>query len=39
LLKSDVDYEVVLIDAAESSIERSKKSKGVTVVVRKRNIS
>jgi hypothetical protein len=27
LLKSDVEYEVVLIDATETSIERPKKSK------------
>ena len=28
LLKSDMDYEIVLVDAAESPIERPKKSKG-----------
>jgi len=36
LLKSDMEYEVVLIDATESPIERPKKSKGVTTVARKR---
>jgi hypothetical protein len=38
LLKSDMDYEVVLIDATESPIERPKKSKNTTTVARKRNI-
>ena len=28
LLKSDMDYEIVLVDAMESRIERPKKSKG-----------
>jgi hypothetical protein len=36
LLKSDMEYEVVLIDATESPVERPKKSKGTTTVVRKR---
>lgn len=31
LVKSDIEYEVVLIDASESSIERPKKSKGNTI--------
>jgi len=37
LLKSDAEYEVVLIDATESPVERPKKSKDVTTVARKRN--
>ena len=36
LLKSDMEYEVVLIDVAESPVERSKKSKNATTVVRKK---
>jgi len=36
LLKSDTEYEVVLIDATESPIERPKKSKNATTVERKR---
>jgi hypothetical protein len=35
LLKSDTQYEVVLIDATESPIERPKKSKNITTVARK----
>ena len=35
LLKSDMEYEVVLIDATESPIERPKKSKDATIVERK----
>jgi hypothetical protein len=35
LLKSDMAYEVLLVDAAESPVERSKKSKDITTVVRK----
>jgi hypothetical protein len=37
LLKSDMNYEVVLIDATESPVERPKKSKDTTTVERKRN--
>jgi len=38
LLKSDVDYEVVLIDAAESPIERPKKDKDAITPARKNGI-
>ena len=38
LLKSDVEYEVILIDASESPIERPKKSKGNTIQERRRDI-
>jgi len=38
LLKSDIEYEVVLIDATESPIERPKKSKNTTIVARKSGI-
>jgi hypothetical protein len=38
LLKSDMDYEVVLIDATESPIERPKKSKNTTTAARKSDI-
>ena len=38
LLKSDMEYEVILIDATESPVERPKKSKDTTTVVRKRGI-
>jgi hypothetical protein len=38
LLKSDMDYEVILIDATESPIERPKKSKSVTILERKKGI-
>ena len=34
-LKSDIEYEVILVDAAESSIERPKKSKNGTIPERK----
>jgi hypothetical protein len=37
LLKSDMEYEVVLIDATESPVERPKKSKNATTVVRKKD--
>lgn len=37
LLKSDVEYEVVLIDATESPIERPKKNKRISTQARKRN--
>ena len=36
LLKSDVDYEVVLIDATESPIQRPKKNKENTTQARKK---
>src|SRR5690606_9240374 len=36
LLKSDTDYELVLIDASESPIERPKKSKGDTILARRK---
>jgi hypothetical protein len=35
LLKSDIEYEVILVDATESPIERPKKSKNDTIQVRK----
>ncbi|GHU82621.1 hypothetical protein AGMMS50284_4800 [Clostridia bacterium] len=35
LLKSDIEYEVVLIDATESPIERPKKGKNSTILERK----
>ncbi len=35
LLKSDVEYEVVLIDATETPIERPKKNKKITILGRK----
>lgn len=38
LLKSDVEYEVVLIDASESSIQRPKKNKDVTTQVKRKDI-
>jgi hypothetical protein len=38
LLKSDMEYELVLIDATESPIERPKKSKGDTIQERKKDI-
>lgn len=38
LLKSDKEYEVILIDATESPIERPKKSKNGTILERKSNI-
>ena len=37
-LKSDMEYEVVLIDATESPIERPKKSKSGTIPGRKSGI-
>ena len=36
LLKSDVEYDVVLIDAIESPVERPTKSKNITIQGRKR---
>lgn len=38
LLKSDVDYEVVLIDASESPIQRPKKNRKNSTLERKRDI-
>jgi len=38
LLKSDVEYEVVLIDATESPIERPKKNKNTSTQVKRKNI-
>jgi transposase len=37
LLKSDVEYEVVLIDATETPIERPKKDKSNSIQVRRKN--
>ena len=36
LLKSDIDYEIVLVDAAESPIEGPQKSKVGTIQERKK---
>jgi len=38
LLKSDVEYELVLMDATESPVERPKKSNATTIRVRKSGI-
>lgn len=38
LLKSDIEYDVILIDATETPIERPKKSKNAITQERKRNI-
>lgn len=38
LLKSEVEYEVVLIDATETPIERPKKNKNAIILARKRGI-
>ena len=38
LLKSDVAYEVVLIDATESPCERPKKDKSIGTLARKKDI-
>ena len=38
LLKSDVEYEVVLIDATESPIERQKKNKNYSIQEKRKNI-
>jgi hypothetical protein len=38
LLKSDVDYEIVLIDATETPIERPKKNKSSIIPERRRDI-
>jgi hypothetical protein len=37
LLKSDVEYEVVLIDATESSIERPKKNKSIITQAKRKS--
>jgi len=37
LLKSDIEYEVVLIDATESPIERPKKNKNIITQEKRRN--
>ena len=38
LLKSDVEYEVILVDSSESPIERPKKDKNISTQVRKKDI-
>ncbi len=38
LLKNDTEYEVVLVDASESPIERPKKSKDTTTLARRKGI-
>ena len=38
LLKSDVEYEVILIDATETPVERPKKNKENTTQARKKDI-
>lgn len=38
LVKSDVDYEVVLIDATETPIERPKKNKSTITLVKRKGI-
>lgn len=38
LLKSDIEYDVILIDATETSIERPKKNKNAITQERKRSI-
>jgi hypothetical protein len=38
LLKSDVEYEVVLIDATETPIERPKKNKSIFIPAKRRDI-
>lgn len=38
LLKSDTEYELILVDATESPIERPKKSKKDTIQVRRKDI-
>jgi len=37
LLKSDIEYEVVLVDATESPIERPKKNKNATIQVKRKD--
>ena len=38
LLKSDVEYEVILVDSSESPIERPKKDKNTSTQVRRKDI-
>jgi hypothetical protein len=38
LLKSEIDYKIVLIDATETPIERPKKNKNNSILVKKRDI-
>jgi hypothetical protein len=38
LLKSDMEYEVVLIDATESPIERPKKSRTISTQAKRKDI-
>ena len=38
LLKSDIEYDVVLIDATETPIERPKKSKSIFIQEKRKNI-
>lgn len=38
LVKSDVEYDIVLIDATETPIERPKKSKNTSIQARKKDI-
>ncbi len=38
LLKSDAEYEVVLIDATETPIERPKKNKNISILEKRRDI-
>ncbi len=38
LLKSDVEYEVVLVDASETPIQRPKKNSGTIIPVKRRDI-
>jgi hypothetical protein len=38
LLKSDMEYEVILVDASESPVERPKKDSGATTLVRRNGI-
>lgn len=38
LLKSDMEYEVVLIDATETPIERPKKGRSISIPVKRRGI-
>lgn len=38
LLKSDIEYEIVLIDATETPIEHPKKNKSIFIPVKKRDI-
>ena len=38
LVKSDVEYEVILVDARETAIERPKKSRKDTIQGRKKGI-